>query len=92
MAAAAFAIDAAFEALGLVPARPTTGIAEHMAVRWDATTALNIAFAALAVALFVRFLRTGGPEMLRHMSAPIPAHGAHSAHDAPPDPPHDCCH
>ena len=92
MAAAAFAIDAAFEALGLVPARPTTGIAEHMAVRWDATTALNIVFAALAVALFVRFLRTGGPEMLRHMSAPVPAHVAHSAHDAPPDPPHDCCH
>jgi uncharacterized membrane protein YraQ (UPF0718 family) len=98
MAAAALAIDTVFEALGLVPATRVAGSVVPMAVRWDATTALNLVFAALGVALFVRFLRTGGPEMLRHMSAPAPAqpgHGGHGAHvPAPEGPPdhHDCCH
>jgi hypothetical protein len=99
MAAAALAIDAVFEALGWVPQARAPVAEASMAVHWDATTILNIGFATLAVALFVRFLRTGGPEMMRHMEAPVPAHGGHAGHgahqapaqDGPPDH-HDCCH
>jgi uncharacterized membrane protein YraQ (UPF0718 family) len=104
MAASALAIDTLFEALGLVPTRPPTTAVASMAVTWDATSVLNIAFAALAVALFVRFLKTGGPEMLRHMSVAVPAHAGHGSHAghaahgahvaAPEGPPdhHDSCH
>ena len=36
-------------------------------VSWDYTTWLNIVFLLLAAALVHRFLRTGGPAMLRTM-------------------------
>jgi uncharacterized protein len=39
------------------------------------TTGLNVVFLALAVVLVVRFMRTGGPRMLRTMNAPPSAHG-----------------
>jgi hypothetical protein len=39
-------------------------------VTWNYTTFLNIAFLALSAVLVVRFLRTGGPQMLRMMKAP----------------------
>jgi hypothetical protein len=38
-------------------------------VSWNYTTALNIAALALSAVLVWRFLRTGGPEMLRMMAA-----------------------
>ena len=41
---------------------------------WDYTTWLNIVFLLLAAALIVRFIRTGGPAMLRMMGGqPEPA-------------------
>jgi len=43
-------------------------------VTWNYTTFLNIAFLALSAVLVVRFLRTGGPQMLRMMNAPAAAH------------------
>ncbi|WP_310715900.1 permease [Streptomyces lydicus] len=63
---AGYAVEFAFGALGLIPDRsaarlPTGGVS------WNYTTWLNIAFLLLAAALVVRFLRTGGREMLRGM-------------------------
>jgi hypothetical protein len=55
-------------------------------VTWIYTTFLNIAFLALTAVLVVRFLRTGGPDMLRMMSrppeVPFAAHhvDGHSSH------------
>ena len=37
---------------------------------WNYTTVLNIVFLMVAAALVVRFLRTGGPAMLRMMNTP----------------------
>jgi hypothetical protein len=37
-------------------------------VSWNYTTALNIAALALSAVLLWRFLRTGGPDMLRMMA------------------------
>ena len=48
---------------------------------WNYTTFLNIAFLALSAVLVVRFLRTGGPHMLRMMNAPAATHPeAHATH------------
>lgn len=79
MALAGYAVELAFGALHLIP--------PHGAVRmidqgpsWNYTTWLNLGFLALAALLFLRFVRTGGPEMLRHMEhAPAEGH-AHACH------------
>jgi len=39
-------------------------------VQWNYTTVLNIVFLAVSAVLVWRFLRTGGPKMLRMMAAP----------------------
>jgi uncharacterized membrane protein YraQ (UPF0718 family) len=67
MALAALAVELIFGALHLIPQQRTVQIAEE-AIRWNYMTFLNIAFLALAAILVIRFLRTGGPEMLRMMS------------------------
>ena len=69
MAAAGYIIEILFGALGIIPtdhnvAKITEG------VQWNYTTVLNILFLVLAVMLIIRFLRTGGPAMLRMMNAP----------------------
>jgi uncharacterized membrane protein YraQ (UPF0718 family) len=70
MAAAGYAIELLFGALGIIPTdRSVAAISEGPA--WNYTTVLNIVFLAIAAALVVRFLRTGGPAMLRMMSAPM---------------------
>src|SRR3546814_14733777 len=51
-------------------------------VTWNYTTFLNIAFLALSAVLVARFLRTGGPQMLRMMNAPAAGHPDAHAHDA----------
>jgi uncharacterized protein len=69
MAAAGYLLERVFGALNLVPARRVGGtIATGPA--WDYTSVLNIVFALLAAVLVIRFLRTGGPAMLRMMGAP----------------------
>lgn len=70
MVAAAYAIEFLFGALRLIPVHHQAAIAE-MSIRWNYTTFLNIAFLILALALVWRFLRTGGPEMLRMMNSPM---------------------
>jgi uncharacterized protein len=66
MAAAAYVIELGFGALGLVPHQRHARVVEA-ALRWNYTTILNLIFGALALLLLVRFFRTGGPKMLRHM-------------------------
>jgi len=76
MVVAAFAIDALFAALGLVPAARQGRVVEA-AIGWNYTTWLDIAFLALAVILLWQFFRTGGPGMLRAMNRPISGHHHH---------------
>jgi hypothetical protein len=78
MALAGYAVELAFSALGLVPAR--TGAAMiHQGFSWNYTTWLNLGFLVLGALLLWRFFRTGGPEMLKAMDAPG-GHGDHSHH------------
>jgi uncharacterized membrane protein YraQ (UPF0718 family) len=69
MAGAALVIELIFGALGLVPAQRNARVVEA-SVTWDYTTWLNIVFLVLAGLLVWRFLKTGGPAMLRMMNRP----------------------
>jgi len=69
MAAAALIVELIFGALGLVPAQRNARVVEA-SITWDYTSWLNIAFLILAGLLVWRFLKTGGPAMLRMMNMP----------------------
>jgi uncharacterized membrane protein YraQ (UPF0718 family) len=69
MALAGLLISLAFKALGWVPARHPFNFAEA-APTWNYTTVLNLVFLVLVAVLVTRFLRTGGPGMLRMMDSP----------------------
>ncbi|MGA7230692.1 MAG: permease [Xanthobacteraceae bacterium] len=69
MAVAAFVVEIAFGSLGLIP-QGRNALVVEAAITWNYTTWLNIIFLLLAAALVRRFMRTGGPEMLRMMNAP----------------------
>ncbi|HWE05876.1 MAG TPA: permease [Rhizomicrobium sp.] len=83
MAGAAFAVEALFGALGLIPKEHHALVVEA-AIRWNYTTWLNLLFLGVAAVLLWRFFRTGGPKMLRMMNAPgmthSHAHGDHGSH------------
>ncbi|HEV2619472.1 MAG TPA: permease [Acidobacteriaceae bacterium] len=82
MAGAALAVDAIFSAVHLVPVRRGAMLMQE-SVRWNYTTVLNILFLAVSALTLVRFLKTGGPAMLREMG------------NGPADPmaePSSCCH
>ena len=69
MAAAGYVVELAFGALGIIPTdRSVVKITEG--VTFDYTSVLNVVFLALAAGMVWRFLRTGGPAMLRMMSKP----------------------
>ena len=76
MAGAALIVEAIFWALGLIPAQRNAVVVE-MSFDWNYTTWLNIVFLVLAGLLIWRFLRTGGPEMLRMMNKPAGAGHCH---------------
>ena len=78
MAGASLAVEFVFGALGLVPAARTAAIV-HAQISWNYTTVLNLIFLALAAVLVWRFLRTGGPAMLRQMNRPA-RHAGESVH------------
>src|SRR6202140_2349856 len=67
MAGAALIVELIFGALGLVPAQRNARVVET-SLTWNYTSVLNIAFLALAGLLVWRFLKTGGPAMLRMMN------------------------
>jgi hypothetical protein len=98
MAGAALIVEALFSALHLIPAHHQLAIM-NASITWNYTSALNLLFLAISAALLFRFLRTGGPAMLREMgNAPAnPAAPTHSCCHAEPEPAsaptptHSCC-
>jgi uncharacterized membrane protein YraQ (UPF0718 family) len=68
MATAGLVVELLFGALGLTPTERNAQVIEA-SVSWNYTTVLNLLFLTIAAVLVVRFLRTGGPAMLRAMSA-----------------------
>ena len=74
MALAGLIVELLFLAAGLVPSERQAIVLEpHVTLNY--TTVLNIVFLVLAATLVYRFLRTGGPAMLRMMSQPAGHHG-----------------
>jgi uncharacterized protein len=84
MVAAGLVVELVFGGLGLVPEQRTARVVEA-SVTWNYTTILNLVFLAVAAVLVVRFLRTGGPAMLKLMSGPA----AENGHGQAGDPHHD---
>jgi hypothetical protein len=83
MALAALAVEFIFGALHLIPQQHSVQIMDE-AIHWNYTTVLNIISLILAMILVIRFLRTGGPEMLRMMSSSghhARGHSRHNHHD-----------
>jgi uncharacterized protein len=68
MAAAALAVEFAFQLLHLIPQHRNAQIIEAH-IHWNYTTILNILFLAVAAILTWRFLTTGGPKMLNMMNS-----------------------
>ncbi|MGH1553394.1 permease [Streptomyces sp. L7] len=73
MAVAGYIVEFTFGGLGLIPDQADATIPDD-GITWNYTTWLNIAFLLLAASLLVRFLRSGGPAMLRMMGG-SPDHG-----------------
>jgi hypothetical protein len=69
MVIAGLAVETLFGILGLIPDQRNARVVEAT-VSWNYTSIQNIGFLLLSAVLVVRFLRTGGPAMLRMMSAP----------------------
>jgi hypothetical protein len=66
MAGGALIIEFLFQAAGWIPQHRNAQIVEA-AVKLNYTTVLNMIFIVVASLLLIRFSRTGGPEMVRHM-------------------------
>jgi uncharacterized protein len=80
MALAALVVEFLFGALHLIPQQRKAQIVEE-SIRWDYTTVLNIIFLVFAAILVIRFLRTGGPSMLRMMNSTHSGGVDHTTHD-----------
>ncbi|MCZ4121727.1 permease [Streptomyces sp. H39-S7] len=89
---AGYIVEFTFGGLGLIPDQADAKIPME-GVTWNYTTFLNIAFLLLAAALLIRFLRTGGRDMLRMMGGSPSSghdhdgggaqhHGQHHTHKA----------
>jgi uncharacterized membrane protein YraQ (UPF0718 family) len=66
MVAAGLIIDLVFRGLGLIPGERNARVVEA-SIELNYTTVLNVVFLVLAAVLVWRFLKTGGPEMLKEM-------------------------
>ena len=72
MSLAALAVEFIFSALRLIPQHGGASIMQE-SIRWNYTSVLNIIFLVITALLLWRFLRTGGPMMLKMMDkAPDP--------------------
>lgn len=69
MTVAALLVEFLFQALGLTPTAGGAQVATT-AITFNYTTVLNVVFLALAAGLVRRFLKSGGPAMLRMMRMP----------------------
>ena len=84
MSAAALAVEGIFGLLHLIPGNRNAQIM-HEGITWNYTSVLNIVFLLITAVLLVRFLKTGGPAMLRMMDE-NPSEDDGGAHQ------HHCCH
>jgi uncharacterized membrane protein YraQ (UPF0718 family) len=73
MAGAALVVEGVFAVLGIIPQQRTARVVEA-SITWNYTTWLNIVFLVVAALLVWRFLKTGGPDMLRMMNRPMHGH------------------
>src|ERR1700704_3319419 len=73
MAGAALVVEGVFAVLGLIPQQREARVVEA-SISWNYTTWLNIVFLVVAALLVWRFLKTGGPAMLRMMNRPMHGH------------------
>ena len=81
MSGAALVVELLFGALHLIPRHGGAQVMKE-GVQWNYTSVLNIVFLLLSAWLLRRFLKTGGPEMLKMMDA-APAEDGGQQH---------CCH
>jgi uncharacterized membrane protein YraQ (UPF0718 family) len=81
MVMAGLIVEAMFYVFHLVPAEHRATVVEA-GIQWNYTTVLNILFAVVASLLVVRFLRTGGPEMLAMMDDSPEGHDCAAHHGA----------
>jgi hypothetical protein len=79
MVAASYVIEVLFGLLNLIPQDRAAKVIDAT-IQWNYTTFLNIGFLALAAALIVRFIRTGGLPMLKMMGGGPDGMGAHDHH------------
>ncbi|TMC10241.1 MAG: permease [Chloroflexi bacterium] len=79
MVLAGLAIGGGFQLFGLVPAHHFSN-AFQAPPSWNYTTFLDLAALVVAAVLGWRFLRTGGPEMMRTMEHPVD-HSMHAGHE-----------
>ena len=79
MVAAALVVDIVVGWLGLVPAARDLATVD-LAIKLDYTTILDVLFLLLTAFVLVRFVRTGGPAMLRRMRSA--GHDHHEGHEA----------
>ena len=75
VAVAALIVELVFGGFALIPSERSARVVEA-SITWDYTTWLNLAFLVLAGFLVRRFLKTGGPGMLRMMNRPADHGGA----------------
>jgi uncharacterized membrane protein YraQ (UPF0718 family) len=66
MAVAGYAVEILFDLVGLIPEERNARVIEA-SVTWNYTTILNLVFLLLSAVLIVRFLRTGGRDMVKRM-------------------------
>jgi hypothetical protein len=77
MAVAALIVDLIFGGFALIPSKHKARVVEA-SITWNYTTWLNLAFLVVAGLLVRRFLKTGGPAMLRMMNRPANHGHAHN--------------
>ncbi len=75
MAGAGLIVELLFNALGLVPSGPRHAKVVEASIHLNYTSVLNLLFLVLAVVLLMRFLRTGGVQMVRMMNEPVSEEG-----------------
>jgi uncharacterized membrane protein YraQ (UPF0718 family) len=76
MSVAALIVDLIFGGLDIIPSEHKARVVQA-SITWDYTTWLNLAFLILAGLLVWRFLKTGGPAMLRMMNKPASQGATH---------------
>jgi uncharacterized membrane protein YraQ (UPF0718 family) len=79
MVGAGYVIELLFGALHLVPVSRSASVTLD-GIGWNYTTWLNLIAIATSALLFWRFMRTGGPEMLREMERNPDSRHGHSHH------------